>query len=101
MDFRRSSGLPRQKQKLGFQLAICEFNMQIGVLDGNTAQQIPRIDFDRFLNGSANERWHVASSIDAAFGSHGFVYLSNHGIDGDVIDECFAWVLPRFPSCST
>ena len=61
---------------------------------------IPLIDFDRFLHGSADERRHVASSIDVAFQSDGFIYLRNHGIDGDTVDECFAWV-NLFPSCST
>lgn len=64
-----------------------------------TEPSIPLIDFDSFLNGSADERRHVASSIDAAFRSDGFIYLKTHGIDGDTVDECFVWVnnLSRFP----
>lgn len=55
-------------------------------------QSIPLIDFDKFLNGSHDDRKDVASAIDAAFRSVGFIYLRNHGIDGDKIDHCFRWV---------
>lgn len=53
---------------------------------------IPLIDFSPFLNGSAQDRARVAFSIDEAFKSHGFIYLSNHGIDQRKVDECFEWV---------
>lgn len=53
---------------------------------------IPLIDFGPFLNGSAEDRTRVAVSIDAAFKSHGFIYLSNHGIDQRKVDEYFKWV---------
>lgn len=52
---------------------------------------IPLIDFDLFRNGSTDEREMVASNIDAAFRSVGFVYLSNYGIDQYKVDECFRW----------
>lgn len=57
-----------------------------------TKTSIPLIDFDHFLNGSTHDREKVASTIDAAFRSVGFVYLSNHGVDQDKVDECFRWV---------
>lgn len=62
---------------------------------------IPLIDFDRFLNGSDDDRRSVASKIDAAFRSVGFFYLGNHGIAEDKVDECFRWVGPRsfFSEC--
>jgi isopenicillin N synthase-like dioxygenase len=53
---------------------------------------IPLIDFGPFLNGSAGDRTRVAGSIDAAFKSHGFIYLSNHGINQRKVDQCFEWV---------
>src|SRR5437762_5449175 len=62
----------------------------------NMSSAIPLIDFDPFLNGSARDREHVASTIDAALSSVGFIYLSNHGIDQCKVDECFNWV----SSCS-
>ena len=53
---------------------------------------IPLIDFGPFLKGSEDDRTQVAVSIDAAFKSHGFIYLSNHGVDQRKVDECFRWV---------
>ena len=53
---------------------------------------IPLIDFSPFINGSAGDRAQVAVSIDSALTSHGFIYLSNHGIDQRKVDECFLWV---------
>jgi hypothetical protein len=53
---------------------------------------IPLIDFSPFLHGSARDRAQVASSIDKAFKSCGFMYLRNHGIDQRKVDECFEWV---------
>lgn len=53
---------------------------------------IPLIDFDQFLNGSIADRHEVASAIDTAFRSLGFIYMSNHGIDKEKVDECFEWV---------
>ncbi|KAF6235478.1 hypothetical protein HO173_006161 [Letharia columbiana] len=57
----------------------------------NADSAIPLIDFDQFLNGSTDRREQVASAIDAAFRSVGFLYVSNHGIDQDKVDECFQW----------
>ncbi|KIW21228.1 hypothetical protein PV08_01808 [Exophiala spinifera] len=51
--------------------------------------KIPTIDFSRFLTGSAHDRWHTASAVDAALKSVGFFYLIGHGIDQDKIDTCF------------
>ncbi len=53
---------------------------------------IPWVDFKAFLHGSAHDRERVASTIDAALSSVGFIYLSNHGIDQGKVDECFRWV---------
>jgi isopenicillin N synthase-like dioxygenase len=53
---------------------------------------IPLIDFSPFLHGSARDRAQVASSIDEAFQSRGFIYLSNHGIDQRKVDGCFELV---------
>ncbi len=57
----------------------------------NANPSIPLIDFDQFLNGSIEDRKDVVSTMDAAFRSVGFIYLSNHGIDENKIDECFLW----------
>ena len=64
----------------------------------NAEPSIPLLDFDRFLNGSIEDRKDVALKIDAAFRSVGFIYLSKHGIDENKIDECFLWVSRRILS---
>lgn len=53
---------------------------------------IPIIDFSSFLNGSEQQRQEVAKQIDDAFQSGGFVYLLNHGVRDELVDECFEWV---------
>jgi isopenicillin N synthase-like dioxygenase len=57
--------------------------------------EIPSIDFGPFLHGSARDREDVASTLDAALRSVGFIYLRNHGIDQRKVDECFNWVSGR------
>ena len=53
---------------------------------------IPSINFDPFLHGSADDRKHVASAVDAALSSAGFMYLENHGIERHKVDKCFELV---------
>ena len=64
----------------------------------NADSAIPLIDFEQFLNGSTKNRQQIASNIDAAFRSVGFFYLSNHGINEDIVNECFRWVSVPLPS---
>ena len=59
-------------------------------MDSNLS--IPLIDFHSFLHGSIDDRKQIASVIDEALSSVGFIYLSNHGIDQRKIDTCFRWV---------
>ena len=65
---------------------------------------VPLIDFNQFLHGSTDERERVASIIDEAFRSVGFLYLCNHGIDEEKVNECFRRVslhscLPSLTPC--
>ena len=62
---------------------------------------VPSIDFKPFLYGSAGDRQRIASKIDEALGSVGFIQLLNHGIEQYKVDECFQWVSPITPSCNT
>lgn len=55
-------------------------------------RNIPLIDFGPFLHGCVEERKRVASAVDAALSSVGFIYLTNHGIEQGKIDTCFQWV---------
>jgi hypothetical protein len=52
---------------------------------------IPVVDFGAFLQGGADDKRRVAQDIDDAFCKVGFVYLKNHGVGKEVVDECFAW----------
>jgi isopenicillin N synthase-like dioxygenase len=47
---------------------------------------LPMLDISR-LNGSAEERAHVAAELRAILHEHGFFYLSGHGVDPQLIDE--------------
>jgi isopenicillin N synthase-like dioxygenase len=53
---------------------------------------IQLIDFHPFLHGSSEDRRNVASCIDEALQSAGFIYLRNHGIEQGKIDKCFTLV---------
>lgn len=53
---------------------------------------IPIVDFGQFLNGSQEEKERVAREIDDAFRTSGFVYLRNHGVEKEVVEEAFEWV---------
>ncbi|KAL9128123.1 MAG: hypothetical protein Q9217_003144 [Psora testacea] len=52
---------------------------------------IPSIDFNPFLRGSAGGRQRIASAINGALSSVGFIHLHNHGIEQRKIDACFHW----------
>src|SRR5436305_2922034 len=58
----------------------------------DTETSIPLVDFHPFLQGSHLDQKTVATQIDHAFRTVGFVYLFNHGIPQEKVDECFQWV---------
>lgn len=62
---------------------------------------VPSIDFKPFLHGSAGDRQLIASEIDEALGSVGFIQLHNHGIEQHKVDDCFQWVSQITPSYNT
>jgi isopenicillin N synthase-like dioxygenase len=53
---------------------------------------IPIVDFAKAASGTKEEKEKIASQIDEAFRNVGFVYLKNHGVPRETVDECFAWV---------
>ncbi len=53
---------------------------------------IPSIDFNPFLRGSADDRQRIAFAVDKALSSVGFLQLHNHGIEQRKVDACFQWV---------
>ncbi|KZO95906.1 flavonol synthase/flavanone 3-hydroxylase [Calocera viscosa TUFC12733] len=53
---------------------------------------VPIVDFGLFLNPpSADMKKTTAGAIVQAFSTVGFVYLVNHGISQDEVDECYDW----------
>ena len=48
------------------------------------------VDFGKFLDGSSKQE--VADAIMQSFKDIGFVYLVNHGLSQQKIDDMFAWV---------
>jgi isopenicillin N synthase-like dioxygenase len=50
---------------------------------------VPIIDFFPFRAEKSLEK---AKELFAAFQDSGFVYLQNHGIPQEIVDEAFAWV---------
>ena len=56
---------------------------------------IPLIDFTKYLQGTSQDREDVAHAIDEGLSSVGFIYLRNYGIDQRRIDESFNWVRNR------
>ena len=58
----------------------------------DSTSTIPIVDFGAFLNGSDEAKEQVARQLDDAFRDVGFVYLRNHGVRREVVEECFEWV---------
>ena len=48
---------------------------------------IPRLDLNTYLNGSAEERKRFSDDIGKAFNETGFVTITNHGLSKALIDE--------------
>lgn len=58
----------------------------------DTINDLLVINLDAFVNGSDSTRRCIASQVDAALQQHGFFYLSNHGVDSQVVQSCFEQV---------
>ncbi|KAK5014088.1 hypothetical protein LTR60_003539, partial [Cryomyces antarcticus] len=56
---------------------------------------IPVVDFSPFANApsepSSHDQKAAAAKIHEAFRSVGFVYLTNHGVPKEKVEECFMW----------
>ena len=53
---------------------------------------IPVIDFDVLIHGGPAEREATLKQMDESFQSYGFIYLANHSIPQETVDEAFKWV---------
>ncbi len=57
---------------------------------------IPRLDLDTYINGSAAERKAFSDSIGKAFNETGFVTITNHGLSKQLIDKLYQQVKALF-----
>ncbi len=57
---------------------------------------IPRLDLNNYVNGSAADRKKFSDDIGKAFNETGFVTIANHGLSKELIDELYAQVKAIF-----
>lgn len=58
------------------------------------AADIAVVSFERFINGNDADKRAVAQELYEAFSTVGWVYLKDHGIPQERVDEIFALVSP-------
>ncbi|GAB2697722.1 2-oxoglutarate and iron-dependent oxygenase domain-containing protein [Mucilaginibacter koreensis] len=57
---------------------------------------IPRLDLNMYLNGTAEERKQFSDAIGKAFNETGFVTIANHGLSKELIDKLYEQVKALF-----
>ncbi|SDI15266.1 isopenicillin N synthase family dioxygenase [Mucilaginibacter sp. P25] len=57
---------------------------------------IPRLDLNTYINGSADERKQFSNDIGKAFNETGFVTITNHGLSKELIDRLYNQVKTLF-----
>jgi isopenicillin N synthase-like dioxygenase len=57
---------------------------------------IPRLDLDTYINGTAEQRKKFSDEIGKAFNETGFVTITNHGLSKQLIDNLYAQVKALF-----
>ncbi len=61
---------------------------------GSTA--IPVVDFEAWSQGSTDERRRIAQQLTDACRRVGFVYIVNHGVPSDMLEEAFLFARKPF-----
>src|ERR1700733_2026314 len=61
-----------------------------------TTVNIPRLDLNNYINGTAEQRKQFSDDIGKAFNQTGFVTVTNHGLDKALIDKLYADVKALF-----
>ena len=56
------------------------------------AADIAVVSFDKFINGNDEDKRAVAKQLYHAFSTVGWVYLKDHGIPQERVDEMFGLV---------
>src|SRR6201994_5055163 len=57
---------------------------------------IPRLDLNDYVNGSAADRKRFSDDIGKAFNETGFVTITNHGLSKELIDKLYEQVKTLF-----
>ncbi|AYL97887.1 isopenicillin N synthase family dioxygenase [Mucilaginibacter celer] len=57
---------------------------------------IPRLDLNTYINGTADERKQFSDDIGKAFNETGFVTITNHGLSKELIDKLYEDVKALF-----
>lgn len=57
---------------------------------------IPRLDLNTYINGTAEEKKQFSDSIGAAFNQTGFVTITNHGLSKELMDKLYEQVKALF-----
>src|ERR1700712_491299 len=57
---------------------------------------IPRLDLDTYVNGTAEQRKKFSDDIGKAFNETGFVTITNHGLSKELITELYSEVKELF-----
>ena len=57
---------------------------------------IPRLDLDTYINGTAEQRKRFSDEIGKAFNDTGFVTITNHGLSKELIDKLYQQVKALF-----
>ena len=57
---------------------------------------IPRLDLNTYINGTAEQRKKFSDEIGKAFNETGFVTITNHGLSKELIDNLYAQVKALF-----
>src|SRR5580692_7047914 len=57
---------------------------------------IPRLDLNTYIHGSADERKRFSDEIGKAFNETGFVTITNHGLSKQLIDKLYEQVKALF-----
>ncbi|GAP89530.1 putative thymine dioxygenase [Rosellinia necatrix] len=65
--------------------------MDDGIAEMTTSPPIPVVDLGSWADGAATDRRRIASELTEACRRVGFVYVVNHGVPADLLEEAFAW----------
>ena len=55
------------------------------------AADLPILDYSK-LTGASDEKRLALRQLDEAFQTYGFMYLENHSVPQELIEEAFEWV---------